>query len=210
MCRSRPADTATRALFLLMPVAKALMSGESKIATSGMPMPAARAWRRTVSTNQSSVDVAGVSITWAPVMRFAVHLEMASEMNDPPMPKTAAKIRSDPGFSPCWVRYGSTPSSRSVSDSTRTMARLVARNSTTRFMFGSWRLRVRRGQHRLSRFGRRGGFKLLAQPDRLAFAQAQVEHFHGHRERHGEVEVTLRNMRPETFADKRDAHEDQE
>ncbi len=88
----------------LMPVAKALMSGESKIATSGMPMPAAWAWRRAVSTSQSSVDVAGDSITRAPVMRFAVHLEMASEINDPPMPMTAAKIRSDPRFSPCWVR----------------------------------------------------------------------------------------------------------
>ena len=48
MLCSRPVLTATSAAFLLAPVAKALGSGESKMPTSGMPMPAVSAWRRTV------------------------------------------------------------------------------------------------------------------------------------------------------------------
>ena len=94
-------ETATNALFLFMPVAKALTSGASKMATSGMPMPAACACRRTVSTNHRSVGVDGVSITCAPTMRFAAHLEIASDMNAPPIPNTAANTSSGPKASPC-------------------------------------------------------------------------------------------------------------
>ena len=69
-----------------------------------MPMPAASAWRRTVSTSQRSASERGVSITSAPVMRLADHLEMASEMNEPPKPITKAKTSSDERLSPLAVR----------------------------------------------------------------------------------------------------------
>ncbi len=96
MALSRPVDTATSALLRRMPVAKAFTSGASYTATSGMPMPAAWAWRATVSTSQRSVGVAGCVMTCAPTMRLALHLEMASEMNEPPMPKMAAKTSRPP------------------------------------------------------------------------------------------------------------------
>jgi len=44
-----------------------------------MPMPAACAWRRTVSTSQRSVGSEGVSITCAPTMRLADHFDINSE-----------------------------------------------------------------------------------------------------------------------------------
>ena len=65
-----------------------------------MPMPAFSAWRLTVSTSQRSVVLDGTSITCAPVAIFAIHLEISSEMNEPPKPKIAA-ISSRPWrFSP--------------------------------------------------------------------------------------------------------------
>ncbi len=88
--------------------------------------------------SQSSVEFDGVSITRTPIDFFAIHLEIASEMNEPPKPITAAKISSEPRFSPFAVRYGSTPRMRMVNDSTSTIARLVARNKTIRFMMFSF------------------------------------------------------------------------
>ena len=95
ICCSKPVDTAMSELFLLMPVAKALTSGDSKTPTSGILMPASVAYLRTVSTNQNSVEFEGASITRTPIDRFTDHFEMASEMNEPPKPITAAKISND-------------------------------------------------------------------------------------------------------------------
>jgi len=92
MVRKSPVLTATSALFLFMPVAKALGDGDSKTATSGMPMPAWAACFCTVFTSQISASERGCMITCAPVLHLAIHLDMASDMNDPPKPKTAAKI----------------------------------------------------------------------------------------------------------------------
>ena len=89
MCWSRPELTATSDLFFEAPVAKALGCGDGKIATSGIPIPAALACRATVSTSQRSSALRGFSITSAPVERFASHFDMASEMNEPPNPNSA-------------------------------------------------------------------------------------------------------------------------
>jgi|GEM_PF-3405009 len=131
-----PVLTATRALFLLMPVAKALGSGELKIPTSGMPMPASRAWRRTVSSNHCSVLLRGCSMTWTRMVFLAIHLEMAREMNEPPKPNTAAKISRAFRFRlvPDSSRIRSTPRRRSTMLSTTMIARLVARNRKIRFI----------------------------------------------------------------------------
>ena len=104
MLRSRPVLTATSAEFLFAPVAKAFGSGESKMPTSGMPMPAACACWRTVFTSQRSVSLAGCVMTCTPMARLAIHLEMSSEMNAPPKPKTAEKISRPVRFMPCWRR----------------------------------------------------------------------------------------------------------
>jgi len=52
---------------------------------------------------------------------------MASEMKAPPKPMTAAKINRLFKLSPLALRNGSTPSSRMVMESTKTIARLVTR-----------------------------------------------------------------------------------
>ena len=71
---SSPVLTATSALLRRAPVAKAFISGASKMPTSGMPMPAACAWRRTVSTSQLSAALRGCSMTRTPIMRLADEL----------------------------------------------------------------------------------------------------------------------------------------
>ncbi len=91
---SRPALTATSALFLLAPVAKAFGSGELKTPTSGMPIPASRDCRRTVSTSHCSDWLAGCSMICTPMARLAVHLDMASEIKEPPKPMMADKSSS--------------------------------------------------------------------------------------------------------------------
>ena len=95
--RSRPSLTATSARSRRAPVAKAFGSGEGKIATVGMPIPAARACWRTVSSSQASVGVLGASITRAPVSRIALHFEISSDTTLPPIPKTqgAAEQRAE-------------------------------------------------------------------------------------------------------------------
>jgi hypothetical protein len=57
-------------------------------------MPAAWDCCRTVSTSHSSAGEAGLSMTRAPIIRFAIHLDSAREMKEPPMPKTAQKTSS--------------------------------------------------------------------------------------------------------------------
>ena len=134
--------TATSALLRFQPVANALISGESKIATSGNPMPAFSAWRFTVSTSQRSVMFDGTSITWAPVIIFALHFDIRSEMNEPPKPITAANINNALKLipTPCSSSIRSTPSSCRVTLSTSTMARLVTRYRKIRFIkpLSSW------------------------------------------------------------------------
>ena len=74
------------------------------MATSGMPMPAARAWRSTVLTSHISAELRGWVMTCAPVLRLAIHLLMASEMKLPPMPITAEKPSSMVRLRPLAVR----------------------------------------------------------------------------------------------------------
>ena len=57
-----------------------------------MPIPAALACFPTVSNSHISAGPRGSWITWAPVERLAIHLEMAREMKEPPIPYTAEKI----------------------------------------------------------------------------------------------------------------------
>jgi hypothetical protein len=83
--------------------------------------------RLTVSYSQRSVSLRGWSITCAPVVRLAIHLEISSEMMDPPNPKTAAKSRSP--AKDC----GLIPRTDMITLSSASTARLVARNSTRAF-----------------------------------------------------------------------------
>jgi len=104
------------------------------MATSGMPIPALSACRRTVCTSHISTSLAGEVMTRAPVRRLAVHLEIASEISEPPKPNTAAKITrlrmSSP--TPCWSRIWPTPSRLSTMLRMKTIARLVMIKSMTR------------------------------------------------------------------------------
>ncbi len=100
MALSKPLDTATKALFLVMPVAKAFTSGESNTATSGILMPAMSACTRTVFISQISVSVCGSCMTTAPDIRLADHLDMASDINAPPKPMMAAKANRLPKSKP--------------------------------------------------------------------------------------------------------------
>ena len=59
-----------------------------------MAIPACSACRFTVVNSHCWVLFCGCSITCAPVMRFADHFDMASEMNEPPIPNTAENISS--------------------------------------------------------------------------------------------------------------------
>ena len=136
MLCSSPVLTATSDASRRAPVAKAFGSGESKMPTSGIPMPASRACRCTVPTSQLSVALPGWPITRTPIIRFAVHFEMASETNEPVKPTTAANASSLPRSrsTPRASSTLSSPSRRSTKPSSTMMARLVARNSRTRFM----------------------------------------------------------------------------
>src|SRR2546423_7357683 len=75
-------------------------------------------------------------MTRTPMVIFAIHLDMASEMKEPEKPKNAANTSRPPRLLPCTASQASSPSRRATTDSTRTTARLVARNSTMRFMAG--------------------------------------------------------------------------
>ena len=77
-----------------------------------MPMPAWVARRRTVATSQASSALAGWVITWAPVERLAMNLDMASEISEPPKPRMAAKTSSPTGSWPVLAMYWSMPSRR--------------------------------------------------------------------------------------------------
>jgi hypothetical protein len=121
-----------------------------------MAIPAPLACLPTVSTSHISAWLRGSRITWAPVARLAIHLEMAREMKDPPIPYTAEKIKSAwrSRSTPCSSRRLSTPRSWRTMPSTTRTAMLVARKRTTRFIDGlreklRHRLRGRvRGPHR--------------------------------------------------------------
>ena len=125
-------DTATSAEFLNAPVAKAL-GAPSKMATSGMPMLAWRASFSTVCTSQCSVVPSEPSITRAPVLIFAMGLEMSSEMIAPVKPITAEKTSRPTGSMPSAVRKLPRPKTLMITDSTTRTAMFVARNRTMRF-----------------------------------------------------------------------------
>src|SRR5450830_69246 len=130
---NRPVDTATSAEFLKAPVAKAFGS-PSYTATSGMATPARSARLRTVFTSHSSVELAGWSITRAPVDHLAIGLLISSEMIDPVKPTTRENTSRAPTLMPCALTARPTPSTLRTMDSTSITARLVARNSTMRFI----------------------------------------------------------------------------
>ena len=75
-------------------------------------------------------------MTLAPVDRFAIHFEMASEMNAPPMPITAEMTSSAVMLMPppCVSSIRSTPNRRSEMFRTNRIARFVETNRTIRVM----------------------------------------------------------------------------
>src|SRR3989338_8599583 len=100
-----------------------------------MPMPAASACLRTVSTSQRSVGSTGFSMTCAPTMRLADHLDIASEISEPAKPITADSTSSALKLMPpvsSSQRY--TPSRGNVILITNSTARLVRMNKKIRFM----------------------------------------------------------------------------
>src|SRR3989338_5985175 len=98
-------------------------------------MPAESAWRFTVSTSQRSVGSLGFSMTCAPTMRLADHLDIASEINEPAKPITAditsSALKLIP---PVSSTQRSTPSRRRVMLITATTAMLVRMNKKIRFI----------------------------------------------------------------------------
>src|SRR6266852_2110823 len=130
---SRPVETATSAEFLNAPVAKAF-GAPSYTATSGMPMFALSARRRTVSTSQRSCAPSGAFMMCAPVDHSAICLEIRSDMNDPPKPITRESQSSVSRLRPFSVRNRSTPSALATTESSSTTARLVAIKRKMRFM----------------------------------------------------------------------------
>src|SRR2546423_15575516 len=78
-------------------------------------------------------------MTRTPMVIFAIHLDMASEMKEPEKPKNAANTSRPPRLLPCTASQASSPSRRATTDSTRTTARVGARKSTMRFMAGEGR-----------------------------------------------------------------------
>src|SRR5690606_17820367 len=99
-------------------------------------LDAGLAWRCTVFSSQLSVALRGVSITCAPVICFAIHFDIASEMNEPVKPITAEKTSSASRSSavPWLSRSDSMPSSCSTTVSTTRTAMFVATNSSIRFI----------------------------------------------------------------------------
>ena len=59
--------------------------------TSGMPILALPASRWTVASSQDSSSDCGGVIRRTPIVRLAIHLDKANEINAPPKPKTAEK-----------------------------------------------------------------------------------------------------------------------
>src|SRR3954469_24925702 len=133
MLWSRPVDTATSAEFLNAPVAKAL-GAPSKIATSGMPMPAVSASFLTVETSQNSVVPSEPSIARAPVDIFAIGLEMRSEMIEPVNPTTAENRSRLERLRPSAVRKRSSPRTLTMIEMTARTATLVRRKRAIRFI----------------------------------------------------------------------------
>jgi hypothetical protein len=130
---SSPVDTATSAEFLNAPVAKAL-GAPSKIATSGMPIPAVSASFLTVATSQYSVVPSEPSTTRAPVEIFAMGLEISSEMIEPVNPTTAENTSRPERLRPSAVRKRSSPSTLTMIEMTTRTAMLVSRKSAMRFI----------------------------------------------------------------------------
>ena len=75
-------------------------------------------------------------MTFAPVIRFADHLEMARENSAPANPMTAEKINNARKFScvPYSANGDSIPSSRITIERITSIAMLVARNGRIRFI----------------------------------------------------------------------------
>src|SRR6266850_385100 len=145
---SKPVETATSAEFLNAPVAKAF-GAPSYTATSGIPMFALSARRRTVATSHCSCAPSGSFMTCAPVDHSAICLEMRSDMKEPPKPISSENQSSDWRSRPFSVRNRSTPSTLAMTESSSTTARLVAMKRRMRFMFSVsasvWKLAARWG-----------------------------------------------------------------
>ena len=131
-CNS-PVDTATNASSRLAPVANAFGS-PSYTATSGRPMPAFAANRCTVSSNHCSVELAGYSITCAPVDHFAIGLLINKEKIAPVKPTTSENTNNMPTLSPWADKNRSTPSTDNTIDMTAITATFVSTNKRIRFI----------------------------------------------------------------------------
>ena len=130
-----PVETATRERDWVGPVANAFGSGERKMPTSGIVLsPALFARACTVSTSFFSEGfcVAG-SITFTPIIHFAITRERQSEMNAPPMPQTRQKIRSDLTSNPWAWRKGRTLRRFKTIDIMTTTKRFSAKKRKIRF-----------------------------------------------------------------------------
>src|SRR5256885_7728940 len=57
-------------------------------------------------------------MTRTPMVIFAIHLDMASEMKEPEKPKNAANTSRPPRLLPCTASQASRPSRRATTDST--------------------------------------------------------------------------------------------
>src|SRR5450432_2408746 len=143
---SSPVETATSAELRKAPVANALAS-PSYTATSGMLMPALSASFLTAATSHASPSLAGVWITCAPVVHFAIDFDMSSEMIAPVKPMTAEYTSSAPGLSPLAASIWFRPSALVTTLSTSITAMLVTRNRKMRFMDSSVRLAANSSAH---------------------------------------------------------------
>ena len=102
--------------------------------TSGMPMPAWSAKRRTVSTIQACVGSRESLMICAPVLRLAMNLLISSEMVAPPKPTTSENTSSPPTFSPASSMKRFSPNTLMTMPSTTITARLVITKSRILFM----------------------------------------------------------------------------
>jgi hypothetical protein len=73
-------------------------------------------------------------MTRAPVVHFAIGLEMSREMNDPTKPNTNENTSKAVTTRPVPVKKRPTPNTFKTIESTRITARFVARNNSTLFI----------------------------------------------------------------------------
>ena len=90
-----PVLKATNELFLDEPVAKALGCGELNIPTSGIFNPSCDDCFFTTSRYHLSNSFEGFVINLTPAMDLAIHLDIYSEINEPPIPNTSENSISE-------------------------------------------------------------------------------------------------------------------